>query len=110
MQAVVLRQDGNERTVQVKGGVVMASGGFNRHSQKRGEMLPGADARWCPGAGGMGLHTILIDPSNQKRMFIAISAAGTFRTDDGGKTWRRGEKRVHLRRRSNKEFAIAAVK
>lgn len=44
--------------------------------------------KWSPGAGGMGLHTILIDPTNPKRMFIAISAAGAFRTDDGGKTWK----------------------
>jgi photosystem II stability/assembly factor-like uncharacterized protein len=43
--------------------------------------------RWQPGAGGMGLHTILLDPSDPKRMHIAISAAGVFRTDDGGKTW-----------------------
>jgi photosystem II stability/assembly factor-like uncharacterized protein len=44
--------------------------------------------KWQPGAGGLCLHTILIDPSNQDRVFIAISAAGAFRTDDGGKTWR----------------------
>jgi hypothetical protein len=44
--------------------------------------------KWQPGAGGMCLHTILLDPSNPGRMFIAISAAGAFRTDDGGKTWR----------------------
>jgi photosystem II stability/assembly factor-like uncharacterized protein len=43
---------------------------------------------WQPGAGGMCLHTILIDPSNQDRMYVAISAAGAFRTEDGGKTWR----------------------
>src|SRR5690606_26024264 len=43
---------------------------------------------WQPGAGGMCLHTILIDPSNPERIFIAISAAGAFRTDDGGKTWK----------------------
>jgi photosystem II stability/assembly factor-like uncharacterized protein len=43
---------------------------------------------WAPGAGGMCLHTILQDPGNPKRMFIAISAAGAFRTDDGGETWR----------------------
>jgi photosystem II stability/assembly factor-like uncharacterized protein len=43
---------------------------------------------WQPGAGGMCLHTILIDPSKPDRMFVAISAAGAFRTDDGGKTWR----------------------
>ncbi len=43
---------------------------------------------WAPGAGGMCLHTILIDPRNRDRMYIAISAAGVFGTDDGGKTWR----------------------
>jgi hypothetical protein len=43
---------------------------------------------WQPGAGGMCLHTIVQDPSNTERMFIAISAAGVFRTDDAGKTWR----------------------
>ena len=43
---------------------------------------------WQPGAGGMCLHTIVQDPSNPQRIYIAISAAGTFRTDDGGKTWR----------------------
>jgi photosystem II stability/assembly factor-like uncharacterized protein len=44
--------------------------------------------RWQPGAGGMCLHTILLDPSNPDRIFIAISAAGAFRTDDGGATWK----------------------
>jgi hypothetical protein len=43
---------------------------------------------WAPGAGGLCLHTILIDPTNTERMFIAISAAGVFRTDDGGKSWK----------------------
>jgi photosystem II stability/assembly factor-like uncharacterized protein len=43
---------------------------------------------WQPGAGGMCLHTIVQDPSNTQRLFIAISAAGVFRTDDAGKTWR----------------------
>jgi photosystem II stability/assembly factor-like uncharacterized protein len=43
---------------------------------------------WMPGAGGMGLHTILLDRNNHNRMFIAISAAGAFRTEDGGKTWK----------------------
>ena len=42
---------------------------------------------WQPGAGGMCLHTILLDPSNPNRIYIAISAAGAFRTDDGGRTW-----------------------
>jgi len=48
----------------------------------------GTGAKWQPGAGGMCLHTIVQDPSNPGRMFVAISAAGAFRTDDGGQTWR----------------------
>lgn len=48
----------------------------------------GTGPKWQPGAGGMGLHTILLDPSNPQRIYIAISAAGAFRTDDGGKTWK----------------------
>src|SRR6476661_2882433 len=47
----------------------------------------GSGSRWQPGAGGLCLHTILLDPSNHNRMFIAISAAGAFRTDDGAKSW-----------------------
>jgi photosystem II stability/assembly factor-like uncharacterized protein len=43
---------------------------------------------WQPGAGGMCLHTIVLDPRNAGRIFVAISAAGVFRTDDGGETWR----------------------
>jgi photosystem II stability/assembly factor-like uncharacterized protein len=43
---------------------------------------------WQPGAGGMCLHTILLDPVQQGRMFTAISAAGAFRSDDAGQTWR----------------------
>src|SRR5689334_7170133 len=48
----------------------------------------GTGSKWQPGAGGLCLHTILIDPSNPQRIFIAISAAGAFRTDDGGETWK----------------------
>ena len=54
---------------------------------------------WTPGAGGLCLHTILIDPGNAQRMYVAISAAGAFRTDDGGATWlpiNRGLKSNHL--------------
>ncbi len=47
----------------------------------------GTGSQWQPGAGGMGLHTILLDHSNPGRMFIAISAAGAFRTEDGGASW-----------------------
>jgi photosystem II stability/assembly factor-like uncharacterized protein len=54
---------------------------------------------WAPGAGGMCLHTILHDPKDPQRMFVAISAAGAFRTDDGGVTWKpinRGLKSLHI--------------
>ena len=43
---------------------------------------------WQPGAGGMAVHTIILDPKNPKRMYVAVSAAGAFRTDDSGATWK----------------------
>jgi photosystem II stability/assembly factor-like uncharacterized protein len=43
---------------------------------------------WQPGAGGMCLHTIIVDRTNPDRIFIAISAAGAFRTEDGGVSWK----------------------
>ncbi len=55
----------------------------------------GSGPRWQPGAGGMCLHTIILDPSNSQRMWIAISAAGAFRTDDGGATWKPINKGLH---------------
>src|SRR6187200_815056 len=48
----------------------------------------GSGPAWQPGAGGLCLHTILLDPKDRERMFVAISAAGAFRSDDGGKSWR----------------------
>jgi photosystem II stability/assembly factor-like uncharacterized protein len=42
---------------------------------------------WQPGAGGMCLHTILLDRGNPDRIFTAISAAGSFRSEDAGRTW-----------------------
>jgi photosystem II stability/assembly factor-like uncharacterized protein len=59
----------------------------------------GSGAKWQPGAGGMCLHTILVDPTNAKRIYVAISAAGAFRTDDGGASWKpvnRGLKSPYL--------------
>jgi photosystem II stability/assembly factor-like uncharacterized protein len=47
----------------------------------------GSGPAWQPGAGGMCLHTILLDPTDPARIFIAISSAGTFRSEDSGKTW-----------------------
>jgi hypothetical protein len=68
------------------------------------EELPGLRAhgsgpQWAPGAGGLCLHTILLDPTRPERMFIAISAAGAFRTDDGARSWRainRGLRSAHI--------------
>jgi len=48
----------------------------------------GTGPLWQPGAGGMCLHTILLDRNDPQRIYVAISAAGAFRSDDGGKTWR----------------------
>ncbi len=48
----------------------------------------GTGPRWQPGAGGMCLHTILLDPIDRARMYVAISAAGAFRSDDGGRAWK----------------------
>jgi hypothetical protein len=48
----------------------------------------GSGSRWQPGAGGMCLHTILVDPTDPNRIYVAISSAGAFRSDDAGKSWR----------------------
>jgi hypothetical protein len=50
--------------------------------------------KFNPGAGGLCLHTILLDPVNPNRMYIAISAGGCYRTDDGGQTWKAYNKNV----------------
>ncbi len=50
--------------------------------------------QWNPGAGGLCLHTIILDPTNPQRMYIAVSAAGCYRTDDGGLTWKPLNKNV----------------
>ena len=50
---------------------------------------------WAPGAGGMCLHTILLDKAHPDRMFIAISSAGVFKTEDAGKSWRPANKGLH---------------
>jgi photosystem II stability/assembly factor-like uncharacterized protein len=61
-------------------------GGQNWHelSGLRGH---GSGAYWQPGAGGMAVHTIIQDPTRLDRLYVAISAAGAFRSDDGGQTW-----------------------
>jgi len=55
----------------------------------------GTGPKWQPGAGGMCLHSVILDPSDPKRIYIAISAAGAFRTDDGGATWKPINKGLH---------------
>src|SRR5579871_4656608 len=62
-------------------------GGQDWHELK-GLREHGSGPRWQPGAGGMCLHTIILDPNDPNRIFIAISAAGAFRSDDAGKTWK----------------------
>jgi succinate dehydrogenase/fumarate reductase flavoprotein subunit len=52
IEGVTLSHVNERRRIGVKGGVILASGGFNRHPQRRGDMLPGADPAWCPGAPG----------------------------------------------------------
>jgi hypothetical protein len=55
----------------------------------------GTGSQWQPGAGGMCLHTIILDNNNRDRIFVAISAAGAFRSDDGGATWKPINKGLH---------------
>ena len=59
--------------------------GINNHPTK---------AQWNPGAGGPCLHTILIDPRDRRRMYVGISSAGTFRSDDAGEHWRPTNRKV----------------
>jgi photosystem II stability/assembly factor-like uncharacterized protein len=49
---------------------------------------------WQPGAGGLCLHSIVLDPTNQKRMYVGISAVGVFKSEDGGETWNVRNKNV----------------
>ena len=52
--------------------------GLNRHRSRKD---------WAPGAGGQALHSIQVDPHDENRLYAAISAAGAFRSDDGGQRW-----------------------
>src|SRR5205807_1869482 len=62
-----------------------------------GQIIQRSDdgAKWQPGAGGMCLHTILLDQKNPGRISVAISAAGAFRSDDGGQTWKPINRGLH---------------
>jgi hypothetical protein len=53
--------------------------------------------QWQPGGGGLCLHTILPDPANDQRLFVAISTGGVYRTDDGGKNWQPRNKGIRAK-------------
>jgi photosystem II stability/assembly factor-like uncharacterized protein len=69
-------------------GIFRTADGGKNWKELSGLRGHGTGPQWQPGAGGMCLHTIILDPGNSQRMWIAISAAGAFRTDDGGKSWK----------------------
>ena len=75
--------------------IFKSTDGANNWNEIPGLRGHGTGPKWQPGAGGMCLHTIILDPSDPKRMCIAISAAGAFRTDDGGVTWKPINKGLH---------------
>ncbi len=68
-------------------GLFRTSDGGQNWQELPGLRAHGTGPFWQPGAGGLCLHTIIAHPTNPDRLFIAISAAGAFRTDDAGKTW-----------------------
>src|SRR5262249_25951873 len=72
-----------------------SSDGGNTWHELAGLRGHGTGPQWQPGAGGMGLHTIILDPNHKDRIYIAISAAGAFRSDDGGKNWKPINKGLH---------------
>src|SRR5439155_1757054 len=69
-------------------GLFRSSDGGKTWQELPGLRGHGTGPKWQPGAGGMCLHTVLLDPKNAKRMYVAISAAGAFRSDDGGASWK----------------------
>ena len=65
---------------------------------------------WQPGAGGLCLHTILLDPRDPKRIITAVSAAGAFRSDDGGETWRTATRGLRSEGIPDPEAAIGPLR
>jgi hypothetical protein len=68
--------------------IFRSTDGGQNWSELSGLRGHGTGPQWQPGAGGMCLHTIILDRKNPNRIYIAISAAGAFRSDDAGKTWK----------------------
>jgi photosystem II stability/assembly factor-like uncharacterized protein len=68
-------------------GLFRSDDGGQEWSELAGLRGHGSGPNWQPGAGGLCLHTILLDPSDPQRIYVAISAAGAFRSDNAGKTW-----------------------
>jgi hypothetical protein len=68
-------------------GLFQSTDGGHSWQELSGLRTHNSGSSWQPGAGGMCLHTIIIDPRQRDRMFTAISAAGAFRSDDAGQTW-----------------------
>jgi hypothetical protein len=71
------------------------TGGGQRWQEMAGLRNHESGSRWQPGTGGMCLHTILLDPGDPKRIYVAISAAGAFRSDDDGGTWKPINRGLH---------------
>jgi photosystem II stability/assembly factor-like uncharacterized protein len=69
--------------------------GGNSWAEMAGLRTHSTGAAWQPGAGGMCLHTILLDPTDQNRIYVAISAAGAFRSEDGGASWKPINRGLH---------------
>ncbi len=75
--------------------IFRSTDGGQNWQERPGLRQHGTGPHWQPGAGGMCLHTIILDPADARRMYIAISAAGAFRTDDSGETWKPINKGLH---------------
>ena len=76
-------------------GLFRSTDGGKQWQELPGLRCHGTGSSWQPGAGGMCLHTIILDPVQPKRIFAAISAAGAFRSDDAGETWRPVNQGLH---------------
>ena len=69
-------------------GLFRSTDGAHSWQEVSGLRGHGTGPKWQPGAGGLCLHTIILNPGDPNHIVFAISAAGAFRTDDGGKTWK----------------------